>query len=79
MNKLVFRGVEFGDKFPEFGKKEFYESKKAVKLSDVDVGKIVVSNKIKRNNETGKIFIDYMDDTDSIVRPLCIILPQMSG
>ena len=69
MNKLVFGGVEFGDKFPEFGKQEFYESKKAVKSSDVDVGKIVVSNKIKGNNETSKIFICYMDDTDKLVRP----------
>ena len=32
-------------------KKEFYESKKAVKLSEVDVNKTPVSNKIKRNNE----------------------------
>ena len=72
MNKLVFNDLEFG-------KKEFYKSKKAMKLSSVNVDKIVVSNKIKGNNETSKIFIGYMDDTDSIVRRLCIILPQMRG
>ena len=38
-----------------------------------------MSNKIKGNNDTSKVFIGYLDDTDSIVRPLCIILPQMSG
>ena len=72
MNKLVFGDIEVS-------KKQFYESKKAVKLSSIDVNKIVVSNKVKGNNETSKIFIGYMDDTDSIVRPLCLLLPQMSG
>ena len=71
MNKL-----NFGDN--EVGKKEFYDSKKAIKLNLVVVGKIVVSNKIKGNNETSKYFIDYMADVD-VVTSLCIILPQMSG
>ena len=44
----------------------------------VDINKIVVSNKIKGNNETSKYFIGYMVDSD-VVTPLCIILPQMSG
>ena len=57
--------------------KEFYGGKKDVKLSDVDVGKIVVSNKIKGNNETIKVFIGYTIG-DNVV-PLCIVLPQMSG
>ena len=38
-----------------------------------------MSNKIKRNNETSKIFIGYMDDTGSIVTPLFITRSQMSG
>ena len=50
MNKLVFDGVKVI-------KKKFYEDKKAVKLSSVDVNKIVESNKIKGNNETSKVFI----------------------
>ena len=57
-------------------KKQFYESKKGIKLSDVDVGKIVVSNKVKGNNETVKYFIGYINE--SIV-PFCLLLPQMSG
>ena len=52
-------------------KKKFYEGKKAIKLSSVDVNKIVVSNKIKGNNEISKIFIGYMDHIDVI--PLCIV------
>ena len=48
-------------------------------LGEAEVDKIVVSNKIKGNNETSKGFIDYMDDISGIVGPLCIILPQMSG
>ena len=72
MNKLIFDDVEVS-------KKEFYESKKAVNLSLADANKIVVSNKIKGNNDISKVFIGYMDDIDSIVTPLCIILPQMSG
>ena len=72
MNKLIF-----GD--TEVSKKEFYESKKAVNLGEVEVDKIVVSNKIEGNNETSKVFIGYMDDIRGIVTPLCIILSQMSG
>ena len=58
-------------------KKQFYESKNGIKLKDVDVGKIVVSNKVEGNNEIVKYFIGCMDDTKVI--PLCLILPQMSG
>ena len=45
MNKLIFGDIEAS-------KKEFYGRKKAVNLGDVEVDKIVVSNKIKGNNET---------------------------
>ena len=69
MNKLNFDGFEVS-------KKEFYESKKAVNLKDVEVDKIVVSNQIKGNYEKSKVFIGYISDD---IEPLCIILPQMSG
>ena len=72
MNNLIFDGVEVS-------KKEFYESKKAVNLSSFDVNKIAVSNKIKKNNETSKVFIGYRSNITDIVTPLCIILPEMSG
>ena len=59
-------------------RKQFYEGKKAVNLSKVDVNKVVVSNRIKRNNETSKYFIGYIDDIGAGT-PLCIVLPPMSG
>ena len=43
----------------------------------VDVDQIVVSYKFKHNNESFKHFIGYREG--EIVKPLCIILPQMSG
>ena len=48
-------------------------------LGEIKVDRIVVSNKIKGNNETSKVFIGYRSDITDIVTPLCIILPQMSG
>ena len=72
MKELIFGDIEVS-------KKEFYESKKAVDLSSVDVNKIVASNKIKGNNETSKVFIGCVNDISGIVTPLCIILPQISG
>ena len=41
------------------------------------VDKIVVSDKFKHNNEGFKYFIGYLEG--GIVKPLCIILPRMSG
>ena len=43
----------------------------------VDVDQIVVSDKFKHNNESFKYFIRYLEG--EIDKPLCIILPQMSG
>ena len=43
----------------------------------VNVDQIVVSDKFKHNNEGFKYFIGYLEG--GIVKPLCIILPQMSG
>ena len=42
----------------------------------VNVDQIVVSDKFKHNNEGFKYFIGYQEG--EIVKPLCIILPQMS-
>ena len=53
--------------------------KNAVNLSVININKIVVSNKIKGNNETSKHFIGYLNDVDNVITPVCIILPQMSG
>ena len=63
MNKLVFGDIEFGSKFHEVTKKEFYENKKGIKLKDVIVDKIVISNKVKGNNETVKYYVGYLDES----------------
>ena len=58
-------------------KKEFHKSKEPIDLLSVNVDQIVVSDKFKHNNEGFKYFIGYQEG--EIVKPLCIILPQMSG
>ena len=57
-------------------KKEFHKSKEPIDLFSVNVDQIVVSDKFKHNNESFKHFIGYQKG--EIVKPLCIILPQMS-
>ena len=69
MNKLVFGDIEVS-------KSEFYENKTGIKLKDVIIDNIVVSNKIRGNNETVKYYIGYLDKS---VSPLCLVSPQMSG
>ena len=58
-------------------KRCFHKSKEPIELLSVDVDQIVVSYKFKRNNENFKHFIGYREG--KIVKPLCIILPQMNG
>ena len=58
-------------------KKEFHKSKQAIDLDSVTTDKIVVSDKFKHSEEGYKYFIGYKED--EIVKPLCIILPQMNG
>ena len=70
MNKLIF-----GD--TEVSKKIFYESKEGIKLKDVIVGNIVLSSKIKVNDEINKVFIGYIIN-DNVI-PLVLLLPVMSG
>ena len=52
-------------------------SKKAIDLMSVNVNKIAVSVKFSHNENYFKYFIGYQKG--EIVRPLCIILPQMNG
>ena len=73
--KINSQKIKFGDK--EVDKKEFYSSKHTILLDSVDLSKIVVSNKWKINDTTCKLLCGYLDN--DVVRPLCVILPQMSG
>ena len=43
----------------------------------INVDQIVVANKFEHNNEVFKHFIGYQEG--EIVKPLCIILPQITG
>ena len=52
-------------------------SKKAIDLMSVNIDQIVISDKFNHNNNDFKYFIGYQED--EIVKPLCIILPKMSG
>ena len=47
-------------------------------LDSIDLSKIVVSSRWKLNDETYKYFCGYLNN-DGIIRPLCVILPQMNG
>ena len=57
-------------------KKEFHRSKEPIDLFSVNVDQIVVSDKFKHNNKVFKHFNGYQKG--EIVKPLSIILPQMS-
>ena len=66
MNKtLVFNDVDMN-------KKDFHDAKKAIPLNLVDVDNIVVSNRVKNDNETSKYFIGYLHDID-VIRPLLLL------
>ena len=58
-------------------KEEFHKSKEPIDLMSVIVDQIVISDKFEHNNKDFKYFIGYLEG--GIVKPLCIILPQMSG
>ena len=58
-------------------KKESHKSKQPIALDLINVDQIVVSDKFKHSDDGFKYFIGYKEG--EIVKPLCIILPQMSG
>ena len=58
-------------------KKEFHKSKQPIDLDSVKTENIVVSDKFKHSEDGFKYFIGYQEG--EIVKPLCIILPQMIG
>ena len=67
--------LKFND--TEVNQKEFYASRQAISLSSVNTKNIVVSCKVKHNNDSYKYFTGYSHN--DVIRPLCVILPQMSG
>ena len=66
--------LKFGDIV--VSKRKFHASKEKVALNLVNTNKIVVPDKFKDSDDGSKYFIGYLHD-DDIIKPLCIILPQM--
>ena len=58
-------------------KKEFHKSKQPINLDWINVDQIVISDKFKHSDNGFKYFIGYKEG--EIVKPLCIVLPQMTG
>ena len=70
------REISFKDK--KINKSNFYKSKKLFKIEDIDINKILVSKKESYGKKGSQIyFIGYNDD--DVIKPLCIMLPQMIG
>ena len=70
------KGINFDDK--KINKSNFRKNKKLFSLNDIDVNKILVSkNESYGTKNSLKYFIGYNDG--DVIRPLCIILPQMIG
>ena len=74
--------IKMGEKALKFNnlkvnKKGFHKSKQAIELDLVDTGKTVVSDRFKHSEEGFKYFMGYQEN--EMVKPLCIILPQMNG
>ena len=61
----------------KINKKECDKAKKPIESFSVGLDQIVVSDKFKHNDKGFKYFIGYQKG--DIIKPLCIILPQMNG
>ena len=69
------KNINFGDK--KILKSEFYKNKKVNGIDDIDINKILVSEKETYGTKNSfKCFIGYNDND---VRPLYVRLPQMTG
>ena len=55
---------------------EFYQYKSLVSIKNMDINKIIVSNKFLFGKQDLKYFIGYKDNKE--IRPLCIFFPEMS-
>ena len=70
------KNINFDDKIIK--RSTFYKNKKIYSTDDIDVNNILVSKKEPYGNKNSfKYFIGYNDN--DIIRPLCIILPQVTG
>ena len=56
-------------------KEKFYSAKKHIKIWDVDVNNLVISNLVETKTN-GKYLIGYLD---KVIRPLVLISSKISG
>ena len=70
------KNINFDDQ--NINKSSFYKNKRLFSLNDIDVKKILVSKKeLYGTKNSFKYFIGYNDG--DVIRPLCIMFPQMIG
>ena len=74
--KMGKKILTFGD--IEIEKTEFYRNKILIPLTDVDIEKVLTSNKISFCEKNYKYFIGYLYN-DKKVTPLHIIIPKTSA
>ena len=72
--KISEKTLKFND--VEVYKNKCYASKERITLNSELINKIVVFEKFEHSDKDFLFFIGYKED--NIIRPLCIILPQMS-
>ena len=60
--------IKFGD--IEIEKQKFHQHKRSISIKNIDINKIVVSNKVYFGEKGFKYFIGYRDAKK--MRPLCI-------
>ena len=68
--------ITFGD--IEVEKHKFHQCKIPISIYDVNIDRIVVSNKVSNGKKGFQCFIGYEDDFEKIM-PLCILLPNMNA
>ena len=70
------KSINFDDK--KINKSNFCKNKNLFNLHDIDANEMLVSKKESFGTKNSlKYFTGYNDD--DVIRPLCIILPQMIG
>ena len=67
--------IKFGD--IEIQKQKFHQHKRPISMKNIDINKIVVSNKVSFGKKRFKHFIGYKNATR--IKPLCIFFPKMSA
>ena len=70
---MIEKTLKFGN--IKVNKKEFRKSKQPIDLDLINVDQIVIPDKFKHSDDGFKCFIGYKEG--EMVKPLCIILPQM--